>query len=355
MPKEYYELLGVSEDASQEEIKKAYRKKAKKYHPDSGADSADEEKFKKINKAYQVLSDEEKRKKYDRFGKEGIDANAASGGFSDVQDLFNTIFGGGMGGGQRGRGESPHLKIPVTVTLEEAYNGVEKTFEVDRRAACDACDGTGAVDGATETCSRCQGRGKVRETKRTPFGRAQVVQECDECNGRGEVPEQDCPECDGDGVTERSEQVSVDIPPGVRDGQRVRVQGKGNQLRDGRTGDLFLYVTVEDHDELERKQDDLFTTVTVGVGDAVLGADVEVPTPDGSVAVDVPPGTQPGQVLRLQGQGMPGRRGNGDLYVKVDVSVPEQVSEEQEQVFEQFREEPERDRNFFESVKDLIT
>ncbi len=353
MPKEYYEVLGVPENASKDEIKRAYRKKAKKYHPDSNSEEADEEKFQKVNKAYEVLSDEEKRKKYDRFGKEGIDANAASGGFSDVQDLFNTIFGGGGGGGSR-RQQSPHLKIPVQISLEEAYTGVDKTFEVERRASCDACDGTGAADGTTETCLDCSGRGKVRKTQRTPFGRAQVVQECESCEGRGEVPEEPCGSCGGDGVTETTETVEVEIPAGVQDGQRVRVRGKGNQLRDGRTGDLFLFVGVDDHDELERKQDDLFTTVIVGVGDAVLGASVEVPTPTSTVAIDVPAGTQPGQVLRVQGKGMPGRRGHGDLYVKVDVSVPEDLDPEQEDVFEQLRQEPERDRNFFESVKDLI-
>jgi len=354
VPKEYYEVLGVSEDASQEEIKAAYRKKAKRYHPDSNSEAADEQQFQKINKAYEVLSDEEKRKKYDRFGKDGIDANAASGGFSDVQDLFNTIFGGG-GGGSSGPQQSPHLKIPVQISLEEAYNGVEKTFEVERRASCEACDGTGSADGTTERCPDCNGRGKVRRTQRTPFGKAQVVQECDTCEGRGEVPEEPCDACGGEGLTEQTETVEVEIPAGVQDGQRVRVPGKGNRLRDGRTGDLFLFVGVEDHDTLERKQDDLFTTVTVGIGDAVLGASVEVPTPTSTVAVDVPPGTQPGQVLRLQDQGMPGRRGHGDLYVKVDVSVPEDLDPEQEEVFEQLREKPEQDRNFFESVKDLIT
>lgn len=359
MAKEYYELLGVDEDASQEEIKQAYREKAKKYHPDSNSEHADEEKFKEINKAYEILGDEEKRRKYDQFGEAAFGGGAHSGdtgpgGMGGFQDLFEAIFGGGFGGGQT-RSDGEHLKIPVTVTLEEAYNGVEKTFEVDRRAACDDCDGTGAADGGTVRCSACNGRGKVQEVRRTPFGRGRVVTECDECGGRGSVPETPCNTCNGDGVAEQTETVTVDIPAGVRSGQRLRVRGKGNAVRDGRTGDLFLYVEVEEHPDLERRDADLYTTVKIGVGDAALGGSVTVPTPTGEIAVDVPAGTQPGQVLRVEGEGMPRDRGGyGDLYVKVDVHIPSDLSEEQQAVFEELKEAPEREKSFFETVKDII-
>ncbi|MDY6777816.1 MAG: DnaJ C-terminal domain-containing protein [Candidatus Nanohaloarchaea archaeon] len=351
MAKEYYELLGVPEDASQEEIKKAYRKKAKKYHPDAGSDTADEEKFKQINKAYEVLSDEEKRRKYDRLGKQAVEGEAsahAGQGFSGFQDLFESIFGGGSRSQQQGQ----HLKIPVTVSLEDAFHGVEKTFEVERRSQCSDCDGSGASEGKTERCSACNGRGKRQEIRQTPFGRGRVVTECDACSGRGKVPVKKCDRCGGDGVVEDVEKITVQIPEGVRDGQRLRIRGKGHETRDGRTGDLFLYVTVEEHEALERKEDDLFTTVAVGAGDAVLGTDVTVPHPDGAVKVDIPPGTQPGQVLRLAGKGMPGRRGSGDLYVKVDIRLPD--DERGDTSLKDLRREPEIEKRFFETVKDVV-
>lgn len=355
MAKEYYEVLGVSEDASKDEIKKAYRKKAKKYHPDSNSDEADEEKFKKINKAYQVLSDDEKRKKYDMFGKQGVDASGRNpgGGFSDFEDIFNTFFGGGRGRRRQKRGQ--HLKVEADISLEEAYHGVEKTYEVRRRKKCSECGGSGAENGNTNTCSNCNGRGRVEKVQRTIFGRQRTVQECSKCGGSGEIPEEKCSACNGKGVVEEDEKLSFNIPPGVRNGQRLRLRGKGHEIKDGRSGDLYVFVNIEEHPELQRKKDDLFTTVSLGVGDAVLGADVEVSTPDSKAKISIPPGTQPNQVLRLKGKGMPKQRhGYGDLYVKVDIDIPEDVDEESEEVFEQFRKKPERDKTFFETIKDMI-
>ncbi len=358
MPKEYYEILGVSEDASQEEIKKAYRKKAKKYHPDANSDSADEEKFKKINKAYDVLSDEEKRRKYDRFGEAGVNANAGhGGGFGSFQEIFEQIFGGGMGGRRSERGQ--HMKIPVTVTLEEAYQGVEKTFKVERQKQCDACNGSGGEGGSTTACSTCGGRGRVQAVQRTPFGRARTVQECGDCGGRGDVPDTPCTDCNGEGVKKMEETLTIDIPAGAETGKRLRIRGKGHEARNGDAGHLYVFVDVEDHPELERREDDLFTTVRVGVGDAALGCAVEVPTADGFVSVTIPAGTQPGQVLRVEGKGMPtgSRFGSsyGDLYVKVDVHIPSNLSDEQESVFEELKEQPENEKSFFETVKDIVT
>ena len=354
MAKEYYELLGVSEDASQKEIKKAYRKKAKKYHPDSNGDEADEEKFKKINKAYDVLSDEDKREKYDRFGKQGVEGRAQRGqrqAASNFQDLFEEIFGGG---GSRRQSRGQDMKINTNISLDEAYNGVEKTVKVSRNQKCEACSGSGAEDENTETCPECNGEGRVREVERSIFGRRQVVKECSTCNGIGEVPETDCSECKGDGVKEVEETISFDIPSGVQDGQRLRLEGKGHENREGRSGDLYVFITVETHDSLERRGSDLYTVKKIGVGDAALGCEVKVDHPEKQISVDVPSGTQPGQVLRVKNKGMPERFGSGDLYVKIDVEIPEDLEEDEKEVFEEFRRKPESSKSFFESVKDFI-
>lgn len=361
MAKEYYELLGVSENASQDEIKKAYRKKAKKYHPDSNSETADEEKFKKINKAYDVLSDKDKRKKYDQFGEQGVEGHAGRGqrrAAQNFQDIFEQIFGGGGGfGGSRRRNKGENLKMHTAISLEEAYSGVEKSFEVERKVKCSECDGSGARNGNTSTCSRCNGRGKVEQVQRTPLGRARSVTECPECDGRGETPEEKCPKCDGKGLKQKKSKITVDIPAGVRDGQRLRLSGEGNRSISGEAGDLFLYVNLEEHEVYERKENDLFTTLTVGIGDVTLGTSVELEHPEKDIEVKIPEGTQPGQVLRLREKGMPSqrrRRGKGDLYIKIDVHVPEEVTDEQRDVLDSLREKGEKDKSFFESVKDFI-
>jgi len=349
MAKEYYELLGVDEDASQREIKKAYRKKAKKYHPDANSGETDEEKFKKINKAYQVLSDEEKRQKYDRFGEQAVGSGASNADFSGVEDLFNTIFGGGGRGGGRGgrRGrQGQHLALTTSISMAEAYHGNEKTFRVRRKQECTECDGSGAEDGSLETCGECDGSGQTERRRRTPFGMARQVMECEACSGRGRVPEIPCGACDGEGIVEERETLTVDIPAGVEDGQRLRVRGKGHQAADGSRGDLFVRVDVEPHAFLERRGEDLFTTLRIGVGDAIDGADVTVDHPDGSLEVTVPEGSQPGQVLRVEGQGFPGRRGSGDLYLKLDVAVPDSREGIDDAV-------QELERSFFDPVKQV--
>jgi len=356
MSKEYYELLGVSEDASQDEIKKAYRKKAKKYHPDSNKETSDEEKFKKINKAYDVLGDEEKRKKYDRFGKQGVEGRSSRGqrrAASNFQDLFEQMFGGG-GRGRRRRKTGENLRIQTTISLEEAYEGVEKTFEVSRKDKCSECDGSGAENGNTETCSECGGQGQVKKIERTPLGRAQTVQECPKCNGTGKIPEEKCSECNGKGLKEHDEKITVDIPAGVRNGQKVRLEGKGNASKQGRPGHLDIVVKVKEDGDFERKDSNLFTTLDLGLGDAVLGAEVDIDAPSGTYEVTVPQGAQPGQVLRLRGKGMPSRRGHGDLHVKLDVEIPENIDEQDQEVFEKYKKENKTDKSFFETVKDFI-
>jgi molecular chaperone DnaJ len=356
MVKEYYELLGVSEDASQDEIKKAYRKKAKKYHPDSNSDTADEEKFKKINKAYDVLSDEEKRKKYDQFGKQGVEGHAGRGqrqAASNFQDLFEEIFGGGGRGGRRKRTSSGQdMKMSTTVILEDAYNGVEKTFEVERKQQCPECGGNGSETGETSTCAECNGQGRVQKVEQSIFGRTQTVQECPECHGTGDIPEEKCSECNGEGLTEQKETITVDIPGGVRDGQRLKLNGKGHESRKGRNGDLYLVVHVEEDEKIERRDQDLFTTLKVGVADAATGREAKIEHPEGKLKVEIPKGTQPGQVLRVKGKGMPSRRGSGDLYIKIDVEIP--VNAESDEKLEELEKEPEQKKTFFETVKDFI-
>ncbi len=339
MAKEYYKLLGVSENASQKEIKKAYRKKAKKYHPDSNSDTADEEKFKKINKAYDVLSDEEKRRKYDQFGKAGVQGNAATGqqrAASHFQDIFDQIFGGGTT--QKRKRQGSNLKISTTITLEEAYNGADKKFEVERKIKCNNCSGSGAKENNLKECKSCQGNGKVRTIERTLLGQRQVVKDCESCDGRGKIPEIKCKSCKGSGVIEKQEKISFSIPPGVRDGQRVRIRGKGNEDREGNSGDLYIYVNIKENGSFERQGEDLYTTLKIGVGDAVLGTKVSLDHPEGQIKVKVPSGTQPGQVLRVPTKGMPkSRRDDGDLYIKIDVKIPENVDDDQAKLFEDLR------------------
>ena len=245
--------------------------------------------------------------------------------------------------------------MQADISLEEAYAGIEKKYRIERRKKCSDCNGTGAENSNTDTCSECGGDGRVTEVQRTPFGRSRSVTECDNCSGRGEVPEEDCSTCEGEGLIEEEDTVEVDIPSGVKTDQKMRVAGMGHEDRNGNPGDLYIIVNVEEHDSLERKGNDLYTTLRIGVGDAVLGTTAEVYSPDGILEVDIPEGTQPGQVLRLRGKGMPDRRRmQGDLMVKIDVEIPEGVTEEQREVLEELRIEEEEERSFFETVKDLI-
>lgn len=368
MPKRYYEILGVNENTSQKDIKKAYRKKAKKYHPDSNSEDADEEKFKKINEAYQVLSDEEKRKKYDRFGKSGISEEArrrARSDFSDFDDLFGSLFGGLFGGGSGRRRRGKSLRTKVTITLEEAYEGAKKSIRVRRKKKCEKCNGTGAKNGSLKTCPECNGSGKKRHVSRTLFGKQVSVATCDKCGGRGKIPEEKCEKCGGTGKVSEKETLEINVPRGVRHGQKLKLGGKGNYGGQGKPpGDLIVLIEIEDHDYFERKDENLFYNLEIGIPEASLGTEVEIPTIKGKVKMDIPAGTQTGKVFRLKDKGMPvlrkryGGQDFGDLFVKAVVRTPEDLSDGEREILEELSEARDTEKNvskgFFKTVKDNI-
>lgn len=345
--RDYYEVLGVSRNASQDEIKQAFRRLARKYHPDVSQEPDAEERFKEINEAYGVLSDPEKRARYDRFGHSGLGDSA--GGFRDYtvdfSDLFEELFGafgfGGMGGGAR-RTRMPRrgrdLQMAVSLTFEEAVFGTQKEITFEREETCSRCNGDGAEPGhPPATCQTCGGRGAVRQVRNTIFG--QMVQEttCPSCNGTGRVVTHRCSTCGGSGLERRKVTKKVSIPAGVSDGMQIRLPGEGEPgLYGGPNGHLYLVVQVQPHEYFRRREDDILLELNINVAQAALGADVEVPTLDGPESLRIPPGTQPGKVLTLRGKGVPnvrsGRR--GDQHVIINVEIPRHLTPEQRKLFE---------------------
>ena len=351
--RDYYEVLGVSKSATEDEIKKAYRKLAKQYHPDlQPGDKECEEKFKELNEAAEVLGDPEKRKKYDQFGHAAFDPNAGFGGggagfggfgdfggfggfgdiFGDLGDIFG--FGGGSSSARRNgpmRGES--VRVGVTLTFEEAAFGCKKDITVGRVEECPDCHGSGCAAGTTaETCPDCNGTGTVRTTKRTPFGMVQSTGACPKCGGSGKIIHQPCPTCRGKGAIRRNKKISVNIPAGIDDGQTISLKGQGNAgTNGGPAGDLLVTVAVRESDKFERDGTSILSEVKVSFTQAALGADLQVDTIDGKVKLTIPEGTQPGTVFRLRGKGIPFLRGSGrgDQYVTVTVDVPKNLSSHQ--------------------------
>ncbi|NHN47725.1 molecular chaperone DnaJ [Halostella sp. JP-L12] len=384
MSEDFYDVLGVSPDASEDEIKDAYRKKASEYHPDVSDDPNAEEKFKKAKKAKEVLTDEEKRQAYDRMGHErfeqaekrgGFDGGAGGaggpfggggggpfgGGGGGMGDIFEQFFGGA--GGRGGRGDRPRqgsdLRTRLQLDLEEVYEGAEKTVTVRRPERCDECGGDGHPPGTdSRTCPECNGRGQTTQVQQTPLGRVQQTQTCRRCSGEGELYEETCGECGGEGQVRREASLSVDIPAGIQDGQTLRMEGEGAPGENsGPNGDLLIEVSVADHPDFERDGDDLHYRQAISFPQATFGDTVTVPTMDGEVELDVPEGTQSGERFRLDGKGMPRlrRRGHGDLYVTVQVVTPESLNEEQREALEAFAEaggeEIEVEQGFFEKIK----
>ncbi len=372
--KDYYDILGVDRDADQKEIKKAYRKLAKKYHPDRNPDDPEaSEKFKEISEAYGILSDEDKRARYDQYGHAGIgddDFNYedfARGGFGGLEDLFEMFMGGGFSGmGQRTQNRPTRgrdLEYRMEISFEDAAFGTEKTIRIPRQETCQTCDGSGAKPGSNpKTCPKCDGSGQIRVNQRTPFGNMAQIKTCDRCQGRGEIIDNPCPDCNGEGRVNRRRDIKVEIPAGISSGQRIRLSGKGGAgKRGGPSGDLFVRVDVRPHDLFERKGDDVYYELPINFVQAALGDEIQVPTLEGEVKLKIPEGTQPGDSLRLKNKGINHLRssGRGDQYIKIKVVIPKSLDSEQKELLQKFAKisgdeiNPES-KGFFSRVKDAF-
>lgn len=377
--RDYYEVLGVSKGASDDEIKKAYRKTAKKYHPDLNPDNAEAEaKFKECNEAYEVLSDPQKKARYDQFGFAGVDPNygAGQGGYGggfggfgggfdgdiDLGDIFSSFFGGGFGGGgrnpnapQRGR----DLQTQVTLTFEEAAKGCKKTVDVMRVMDCSECGGSGAAKGTSpQTCPECQGRGVTTVQQRTPLGVMSTQRTCGRCGGSGKIITTPCHKCNGKGKVRTRKKIDINIPAGIDNNQVVNVRGFGNDgSNGGPAGDLKVAVSIKKHPYFKREGYDVWFDKHISIVEATLGADVEIPTLDGNVRLNIPAGTQPGEVFTLKGnkgiQRLNGM-GKGEEYVRVVVDIPKSVSEEQKNLLKEFDKTyvaPKAKEGFFDKFK----
>lgn len=383
--RDYYEVLGVGKSASDEEIKKAYRKKAIQYHPDKNpGDKAAEEKFKEAAEAYEVLSNPEKKQRYDQFGHAGV-GGAAGGGFSgggftmdDIFSQFGDIFGGHFGGGGFGgfggfggssRGgqrvnQGSNLRVRVKMNLSEIAKGAEKKIKVKKHVACQHCKGTGAEGGsAYSTCNTCRGTGAVTRVTNTILGRMQTQSVCPDCQGQGKIITNKCSHCSGEGILQQEEIITLNIPAGVADGMQLSMSGKGNAARRGGVnGDLLIVIEEEQHPELIRDENDLIYNLLLSFPTAALGGTVEIPTIDGRVKVKIEAGTQPGKVLRLRGKGLPSvnQYGTGDLLVNISVYVPESLSREDRKIIEKledsesFKTSPTISRRIFEKFRNLF-
>jgi molecular chaperone DnaJ len=348
MPSDYYELLGVSRDASDAEIKKAFRGLARELHPDVNRDDPSaEESFKEVAEAYEVLKEPESRAVYDRYGHEGLRSRGYEPHFEEfgISDLFQAFFGGSDpfgGGGRSGPARGADVGVEVDLTLDEVAAGATKEVEIDLVAACSNCHGNGAEPGTPiESCAVCGGTGQLRAAARTPFGQVVRTQPCDRCGGEGKVPETPCEQCDGAGRVREAKTLSVDIPSGIADGQQVRVSGRGHSgARGGPAGDLYVAVSVSPDPRFERHGDDLLTRVDVPFTDAALGTTVEVETLDEPEKLKIDAGVQPGTILRLRHKGLPALRGrrHGDLHVLVNVMMPSNLSAEQRELLSRFAE-----------------
>jgi len=339
MPKDYYKILGVERNASQDDIKSAYKKLAKKLHPDVNKDADATDKFKEVNEAAAVLGNAEKRQHYDQYGTtegpqfaEGFDFSNF-GGFSDFEDLFSMFTGGGR---RRGPARGRDLLYDIDIDLEEVVKGTTKDIKFQRLAPCEECNGSGArKESDIVTCETCGGAGLVRETRRTPFGIVQTTAACRACGGQGTTIKHPCPKCDGAGATQKQQTIEVRVPAGVEDGMRLRVPGQGEAgPRGSSSGDLYVAVHVREHERFEREGDDILLTIDISFGQAALGAEIDVPTLEEEATLKIPAGTQPGTVLRMRDYGLPSvrGRGRGDQLVRINVVVPTKLSKKQEEL-----------------------
>lgn len=378
--KDYYATLGVSKNATDEEIKKAYKQQVKKYHPDLNPDSKTaEDKMKEVNEAYEVLSNSEKRAKYDQFGADGVNGNYGGAGYGggfngDFGDIFDMFFGGQGGGRARQQNmarQGDDLRVDVTVSFEEAAKGVTREVPLTRSESCPDCGGSGAKAGTGRvTCTHCGGSGQVRINQTTPFGQFQTVKSCPYCGGRGSVVETPCPTCSGTGRVRKQRKIKVNVPAGVDNDSRLRMSGEGEGgTNGGPAGDLYIFITVEPHKYFRRNGDDILCDLPITMVQAALGAEVEVETLDGKVKLTIPEGTQSGTSFRLRGRGFPKLRGygKGDQNVKVSVTTPRNLTPEQKELLRQFdktytgvstpekQKSKDKPKGFFNKIKDSIT
>ena len=386
--RDYYEVLGVAKGASADDIKKAYRKLAVKYHPDKNpGDKEAEEKFKEAAEAYAVLSDADKRAKYDQFGHAGVDGAGPdfSGGFGDLNDILNDLFGGGFsgfggfgggfGGFGGGRGQRQQqqrvyrgrdIRVRVKLTLEEIAKGVEKEISIEKSVPCPDCGGRGARNSSDiKTCPACNGTGQVQRVVNSIFGQTVTYSTCQQCGGEGKIISNPCRTCGGSGLVRKRETIKVKIPAGVEAGMQLTIQGEGHAAKNnGINGDLLVVIEEQEHPNLKREGNNLYYTKVISMPDAILGAEVEIPCLDGAYKVKVEPGTQSGTVVRLRGKGLPtvnGYGGTGDLYVKFAVWVPKKLSKEEKDLVEAMRSKEgfkpnpsKEDKSFFDRLKDLF-
>jgi molecular chaperone DnaJ len=374
--RDYYEVLGVQKGASDAEIKKAYRKQAKRYHPDvNSGDKVAEAKFKEANEAYEILSDSQKRAQYDQFGHAGIDPNGFGGfggGFSDVDfggigDIFETFFGGGGFGrsskSKNGPQKGADLKYAVEITFKEAAFGVEKEVSVNRMENCPTCKGSGSMPGTSpSTCKHCNGSGQIQYKQSTPFGQFVNVKACDVCRGEGKIITSPCSTCNGKGKVRNSAKIKFNIPAGIDDSQTISLRGEGEPgTKGGPAGDLYITVRVKPHTLFQRQGNDVICEIPITFVQAALGSELEVPTLDGKVKYSIPEGTQTGSIFRLKAKGIPFLRGNGrgDQYVKVTVEVPKKLNEKQKTILKGFADISgddvhEQRKSFFDKMKNAL-
>ena len=383
--RDYYEILGVSKDASQDEIKKAYRKRAMKFHPDRNSDDPEaEKKFKEASEAYEVLRDEQKRQRYDQFGHQGMNGGFGGGagfenvGFEDIFSRFGEIFGsdfaemfGGGAGRSRGRRSAGQpgsdMKLRISLELEEIAFGTEKKLKVKKQVKCDECNGTGAeTDEDFRTCGTCNGQGEVRQVQRTMLGQMVNVQRCPECNGDGRIITSKCSKCHGEGRYKGEETVRVRVPSGVSEGNYITLRGQGNAgKRGGGAGALVVLIEEKEHEHFERDGNDIYHDLVLSVPDAILGTEVEVPTLKGKAKVKIDEGTQPGKLLRMKGKGIEGlnNSGIGDEYIRVNVFMPKDLSDKEREHIEALRgnenfaaeNKDDSGKGFFSKIKDVFS
>lgn len=365
--RDYYEVLGIAKGASDDEIKRAYRKMAKKYHPDVNKEADAEEKFKEVNEAYEVLSDPQKKAVYDQYGHAGLDGQGGAGGFGGFggadfggfEDIFGSFFGGGFGGGSQRRANTGPRKgndrfMQMRIDFMDAIFGKTETITIDLDEQCSHCHGSGAKsESDVETCPTCGGRGRVVTQQRTPFGMMQSESVCPHCNGTGKHVKVKCPECNGKGYEHKRVKLDIKIPAGINSGQQVRVPNKGELgVNGGPNGDLYIEIIVNRHKNFVREGNDIRISVPISSVDATLGCEVEVPTVYGDVNLKIPAGTQHGTQMRLKGKGVKSLRGvQGDQYVEIKVEIPTKLSREEKEIYEKLRKAERKGGSVFEKFK----